>query len=492
MLIYLRRSFRYVRENCYVPGCWFVGWQPKGAKEVGIQGLLALEMVEMREVETLEGRGVQSSLLHFTACPQRWKSHARLLQNAIRDLMRERELEENLCPAPTFSSRAPHIRIPSRCTITLLPPTSLYYPQKSHRLFQSGIPYSISLNSNSSAAIKGKKPSPVIWIMASESPTSERKVVVHLRATGDAPILKQAKFKARRIHEALSYGESAKRSFCVVATMTNGPAVTTCDRRALRQKEYESAISSGSGGTVFAVSVSKFTRSAVVTWDLRALWLLDRLVDLVEASSYLLNLSFVVSESCRALMICLKAELILLHFRPANFSALTAGTNKFSTVIEFLRRQLHRDTLFLYVNSAFSPNPDELMIDLYNVRAICRCYSSIYFSPHLFLSRARRILGLMESWWSIMHVPWHGDENCTVVKGAELHLAESSISHSNSTPFLLAVVGSCLNVEENLMYINKLQDGNGNGSKRGASNQLAHTQYVLIGSAIEISLPDDF
>ncbi|PKU81815.1 Ubiquitin-like protein ATG12 [Dendrobium catenatum] len=45
----------------------------------------------------------------------------------------------------------------------------------------------------------------------------------------------------------------------------------------------------------------------------------------------------------------------------------TAGTNKFSTVIEFLRRQLHRDTLFVYVNSAFSPNPDELMIDLYNV-----------------------------------------------------------------------------------------------------------------------------
>ncbi|XP_020582467.1 ubiquitin-like protein ATG12 isoform X13 [Phalaenopsis equestris] len=31
--------------------------------------------------------------------------------------------------------------------------------------------------------------------MAAESPTSDRKVVVHLRATGDAPILKQAKFK---------------------------------------------------------------------------------------------------------------------------------------------------------------------------------------------------------------------------------------------------------------------------------------------------------
>ncbi|XP_028554853.1 ubiquitin-like protein ATG12 [Dendrobium catenatum] len=31
--------------------------------------------------------------------------------------------------------------------------------------------------------------------MASELPASDRKVVVHLRATGDAPILKQAKFK---------------------------------------------------------------------------------------------------------------------------------------------------------------------------------------------------------------------------------------------------------------------------------------------------------
>ncbi|XP_052182847.1 ubiquitin-like protein ATG12 isoform X2 [Diospyros lotus] len=31
--------------------------------------------------------------------------------------------------------------------------------------------------------------------MASESSTTARRVVVHLRATGDAPILKQAKFK---------------------------------------------------------------------------------------------------------------------------------------------------------------------------------------------------------------------------------------------------------------------------------------------------------
>ncbi|XP_010270807.1 PREDICTED: ubiquitin-like protein ATG12 isoform X3 [Nelumbo nucifera] len=33
--------------------------------------------------------------------------------------------------------------------------------------------------------------------MTSEPPNSARKVVVHLRATGDAPILKQAKFKLR-------------------------------------------------------------------------------------------------------------------------------------------------------------------------------------------------------------------------------------------------------------------------------------------------------
>ncbi|XP_050134482.1 ubiquitin-like protein ATG12 isoform X1 [Malus sylvestris] len=42
------------------------------------------------------------------------------------------------------------------------------------------------------------------------------------------------------------------------------------------------------------------------------------------------------------------------------------GTNKFAKVIEFLRRQLHKETLFVSVNSAFSPNPDELVIDLYN------------------------------------------------------------------------------------------------------------------------------
>ncbi|KAG2613946.1 hypothetical protein PVAP13_4KG382300 [Panicum virgatum] len=40
--------------------------------------------------------------------------------------------------------------------------------------------------------------------------------------------------------------------------------------------------------------------------------------------------------------------------------------HKFLKVIEFRRRQLHQDTLFVYINSAFSPNPDELVVDLYN------------------------------------------------------------------------------------------------------------------------------
>ncbi|XP_044433105.1 ubiquitin-like protein ATG12 isoform X2 [Triticum aestivum] len=42
------------------------------------------------------------------------------------------------------------------------------------------------------------------------------------------------------------------------------------------------------------------------------------------------------------------------------------GNEKFARVIEFLRCQIHQDTVFLYVNSAFSPNPDELISDLYN------------------------------------------------------------------------------------------------------------------------------
>ncbi|KAM3244212.1 hypothetical protein ACQJBY_055875 [Aegilops geniculata] len=47
-----------------------------------------------------------------------------------------------------------------------------------------------------------------------------------------------------------------------------------------------------------------------------------------------------------------------------------SGREKFSKIIEFLCRQLHKDTLFVYVNSSFSPSPDELIIDLYNNFAI--------------------------------------------------------------------------------------------------------------------------
>lgn len=41
------------------------------------------------------------------------------------------------------------------------------------------------------------------------------------------------------------------------------------------------------------------------------------------------------------------------------------GTEKFAKVIDFLRKQLHRETLFLYINSAFSPTPDENIWDLF-------------------------------------------------------------------------------------------------------------------------------
>ncbi|ESQ48596.1 hypothetical protein EUTSA_v10021863mg [Eutrema salsugineum] len=40
--------------------------------------------------------------------------------------------------------------------------------------------------------------------MATESPSSFRKIVVHLRATGGAPILKQSKFKFVYVNSAFS------------------------------------------------------------------------------------------------------------------------------------------------------------------------------------------------------------------------------------------------------------------------------------------------
>ncbi|SAL95884.1 hypothetical protein [Absidia glauca] len=44
------------------------------------------------------------------------------------------------------------------------------------------------------------------------------------------------------------------------------------------------------------------------------------------------------------------------------------GSNKFQTVIQFLRKELKyqgSDPLFLYINSAFSPAPDEIVANLY-------------------------------------------------------------------------------------------------------------------------------
>ncbi|KAG0005354.1 hypothetical protein BGZ80_007953 [Entomortierella chlamydospora] len=44
------------------------------------------------------------------------------------------------------------------------------------------------------------------------------------------------------------------------------------------------------------------------------------------------------------------------------------ASNKFLAVIQFLRKQLdykHSDPLFLYVNSAFSPAPDEIVHNLF-------------------------------------------------------------------------------------------------------------------------------
>ncbi|KAF9359692.1 hypothetical protein BGX34_008213 [Mortierella sp. NVP85] len=50
-----------------------------------------------------------------------------------------------------------------------------------------------------------------------------------------------------------------------------------------------------------------------------------------------------------------------------NMYRITAS-NKFLAVIQFLRKELnykHSDPLFLYVNSAFSPAPDEIVNNLY-------------------------------------------------------------------------------------------------------------------------------
>uniref|UniRef100_A0A453R226 Ubiquitin-like protein ATG12 n=1 Tax=Aegilops tauschii subsp. strangulata TaxID=200361 RepID=A0A453R226_AEGTS len=71
------------------------------------------------------------------------------------------------------------------------------------------------------------------------------------------------------------------------------------------------------------------------------------------AANFLLPPSLVVSVPLR-------------RWPPTPTTRRIGGNEKFARVIEFLRRQIHQDTVFLYVNSAFSPNPDELISDLYN------------------------------------------------------------------------------------------------------------------------------
>ncbi|KAM7255559.1 hypothetical protein ACFE04_008457 [Oxalis oulophora] len=56
-----------------------------------------------------------------------------------------------------------------------------------------------------------------------------------------------------------------------------------------------------------------------------------------------------------------------------------SGSEKFAKVIDFLCRQLHRETMFVFVHNSFSPNPDELVTDLYNIMGYTRLEAAIYF-----------------------------------------------------------------------------------------------------------------
>ncbi|KAJ3189172.1 hypothetical protein HDU85_002797 [Gaertneriomyces sp. JEL0708] len=69
------------------------------------------------------------------------------------------------------------------------------------------------------------------------------------------------------------------------------------------------------------------------------------------------------------------AKKVIVHFRATgnapilkqSFYKITA-TQKFQTVITFLRNQLGyglQDPLFLYINSAFAPAPDEIVGNLF-------------------------------------------------------------------------------------------------------------------------------
>ena len=73
------------------------------------------------------------------------------------------------------------------------------------------------------------------------------------------------------------------------------------------------------------------------------------------------------------------SEKVVVHFRPVGSTPALKQSKfkintqqRFQTVIDFLRKQLHlqpSDSLFLYVNSAFAPAPDQLLANLN------KCYS---------------------------------------------------------------------------------------------------------------------
>ncbi|KAH6792849.1 Ubiquitin-like superfamily protein [Perilla frutescens var. hirtella] len=77
-------------------------------------------------------------------------------------------------------------------------------------------------------------------------------------------------------------------------------------------------------------------------------------------SAFFRRLKLKVSHSCSSFESHRDAPIL----KQAKFKM--AGTDKFARVIDFLHRQLHRETLFVYVNRAFSPNLHMLVSELCN------------------------------------------------------------------------------------------------------------------------------
>eukprot|EP00270_Netrium_digitus_P013519 TRINITY_DN449_c0_g3_i2.p1 TRINITY_DN449_c0_g3~~TRINITY_DN449_c0_g3_i2.p1 ORF type:complete len:118 (+),score=34.47 TRINITY_DN449_c0_g3_i2:48-401(+) len=74
------------------------------------------------------------------------------------------------------------------------------------------------------------------------------------------------------------------------------------------------------------------------------------------------------SDSVRKVVVMLRATADAPILKQNKFKI--SDTEMFVKVIDFLRRQLHRDSLFVYVNAAFSPTPDERIADLYDLFAV--------------------------------------------------------------------------------------------------------------------------